>query len=248
MEIHSPSRANGTSTSRELKILHLFVVGIFKISYFEEFWETFICSNIGYRCISAFLSIVGGVPVVTFLNISNVTWYPRYQFIYSKRLGRLKFDLTSQRSYTSIQYTIQRSYTSILYSTLYKGHIRVYCTVHYIYKGHIRVYGTLYKCHIRVYSTLYKGHIRVYSIHYTKVIYEYTVHYTKVIFEYTVQYINVPPLNPEQGFDVVAPGEGECTVRKYNWLRYCLALCDEIFDHFPLYCSWLNFTSHRALQ
>ena len=24
------------------------------------------------------------------------------------------------------------------------------------------------------------------------------------------------------------------TVRKFNWWRYCWALCDEIFDHFPL--------------
>ena len=24
------------------------------------------------------------------------------------------------------------------------------------------------------------------------------------------------------------------TVRKFYWRRYCLALCDEIFDHFPL--------------
>ena len=33
-----------------------------------------------------------------------------------------------------------------------------------------------------------------------------------------------------------------CTVRKFTLWRYCLALYDEIFDHFPL------FTSHRALQ
>ena len=26
-----------------------------------------------------------------------------------------------------------------------------------------------------------------------------------------------------------------CTVRKFNGRRYCLALCDKIFDHFPLF-------------
>ena len=44
-----------------------------------------------------------------------------------------------------------------------------------------------------------------------------------------------------------------CIVRKFNGRRYCLALCDEIFDHFPLFeetlrhiklCSTFSFISN----
>ena len=34
------------------------------------------------------------------------------------------------------------------------------------------------------------------------------------------------------------------TVRKVNWWRYCLDLCDEIFDHFPLFDETLR---HKEL-
>ena len=38
---------------------------------------------------------------------------------------------------------------------------------------------------------------------------------------------------------------GQYTVRKFNWWRYCLAICDSIFDHFPLLDETVR---HRALQ
>ena len=31
------------------------------------------------------------------------------------------------------------------------------------------------------------------------------------------------------------------TVRKYNWWRYCLALCEEIFDNFPLFDETVRY-------
>ena len=40
--------------------------------------------------------------------------------------------------------------------------------------------------------------------------------------------------------------QGVFTVRKFTWWRNCLARCDEIFAHFPLFDE--TFTSHRALQ
>ena len=35
-------------------------------------------------------------------------------------------------------------------------------------------------------------------------------------------------------------GPLSCTVRKFNWWRYCLALCDIMFDHFPLFDETLR--------
>ena len=39
-----------------------------------------------------------------------------------------------------------------------------------------------------------------------------------------------------------------CTVRKFNWWRYFLALCDQIFDHFPLFDCTLHHILPTALQ
>ena len=53
-------------------------------------------------------------------------------------------------------------------------------------------------------------------------------------------------------FFFICPGRGahlyvdpivgplSCTVRKFNWWRYCLALCDIMFDHFHLFDETLQ--------
>ena len=38
------------------------------------------------------------------------------------------------------------------------------------------------------------------------------------------------------------------TIKTFIWWRYWLALCDEIFNHFPLFDETLHCTSHWALQ
>ena len=42
--------------------------------------------------------------------------------------------------------------------------------------------------------------------------------------------------------------EKQATQAKPHWWHYYLALCDEIFDHFPLFSIWPNFTSPKALK
>ena len=52
--------------------------------------------------------------------------------------------------------------------------------------------------------------------------------------------------NPENVRTIFRSYWNGCTVRKYNCWRYCVAQCDEIFDHFPLFDETLRHI--RALQ
>ena len=72
--------------------------------------------------------------------------------------------------------------------------------------------------------------MKVMKIQYSMLI-QYFLYYINFIFK--MWFVTVCSTGPL--ICLYLCGGDSCTVRQFNRWRYCLALCDEMFDHFPLF-------------